>query len=51
MISRAISPLDGRYFDETNSLSRYFSEWDLMRNRVRIEVEWLIILIAFLWHK
>ena len=51
MISRAISPLDGRYFDETNPLRGYFSEWALMKNRVRIELEWLITMSGSEWVK
>lgn len=38
----ALSPLDGRYGSKTASLRYYFSEFGLIRARVRIEVEWLI---------
>lgn len=41
---QAISPLDGRYRDKIENLSRYFSEMALQRYRVRVEVEWLIFL-------
>ncbi len=40
----AISPLDGRYFGQTQSLSPYFSEFGLMYYRVRVEVEYFIAL-------
>lgn len=39
---QALSPLDGRYRDKIENLSRYFSEMALQRYRVRIEVEWLV---------
>ncbi len=42
MTSKKISPIDGRYFDETTLLSEYFSEWALMKYRLKIEVEWFI---------
>ena len=37
----AISPVDGRYFDKTNTLSEIFSEFGLIKYRVLIEVKWL----------
>ncbi|MDQ6685015.1 MAG: lyase family protein, partial [Pseudomonadota bacterium] len=40
----ALSPLDGRYAGEVDSLRPIFSELALMRSRVRVEVEWLIAL-------
>ncbi len=40
----AISPIDGRYFKTTQSLAAYFSEFGLMRYRVRVEVEYFIAL-------
>ncbi|HEU5147504.1 MAG TPA: adenylosuccinate lyase [Chryseosolibacter sp.] len=40
----AISPVDGRYFDTLKPLSPYFSEFGLIRYRVRIEVEYLLAL-------
>jgi len=39
---RAITPLDGRYASQIGSLSDYFSEWALIKHRVKIEIEWLI---------
>jgi adenylosuccinate lyase len=40
----AISPLDGRYSIQTEPLSPYFSEAALIRFRVHVEVEWLLML-------
>lgn len=40
----ALSPLDGRYAAKTRALSEHFSEYALMRERVFVEVEWLIAL-------
>ena len=38
----ALSPLDGRYGQKTAELRPHFSEFGLIRARVRVEVEWLI---------
>ena len=40
----AVSPLDGRYASQLDSLRPYFSESGLIRYRIRIELEWLIAL-------
>jgi len=40
----AISPLDGRYARATGDLRAVFSEFALIRARVRVEIEWLIAL-------
>ena len=40
----AISPIDGRYHKQTAILSEYFSEFGLIRYRVRVEVEYFIAL-------
>jgi adenylosuccinate lyase len=40
----AISPLDGRYRHDVAELAAYFSEAALFRYRVRVEVEYLIML-------
>jgi adenylosuccinate lyase len=40
----AISPIDGRYFSKVSSLSNYYSEFALIRYRVRVEIEYLIAL-------
>ena len=37
----ALSPLDGRYHSKVASLRPYFSEFALIRHRVRVEIEWL----------
>ena len=37
----ALSPLDGRYQSKVEVLRPYFSEFALIRYRVRVEVEWL----------
>ena len=41
---KAISPLDGRYSNNTEPLSDYFSEHALIRYRTKIEIEYLIFL-------
>lgn len=40
----AISPIDGRYRGKTESLAEYFSEYALIRYRVRVEIEYFITL-------
>ena len=40
----AISPIDGRYRNKTAALDAYFSEFALIRYRVRVEVEYFIAL-------
>ena len=40
----AISPVDGRYYSKTEALSDYFSEFALIRYRVRVELEYFIAL-------
>jgi len=42
----ALSPLDGRYAAKVEGLRQHFSEFGLIRNRVRVEVEWLKALAA-----
>ena len=42
----AVSPLDGRYASQADVLRPYFSEFGLIRHRVRVEIEWLIALAA-----
>jgi adenylosuccinate lyase len=37
----ALSPLDGRYHDKVGALRACFSEYGLIRQRVRVEVAWL----------
>ncbi len=38
----AISPLDGRYREKCAELAPVFSEYGLMRYRLRVEIEWLL---------
>ena len=40
----AISPIDGRYRSKTDALAAYFSEYALIRYRVRVEIEYFITL-------
>lgn len=40
----ALSPLDGRYAAKTRALQDHFSEFALMRERVAIEIAWLVAL-------
>lgn len=42
----ALSPLDGRYAAKVDGLRDKFSEYALIRNRVRVEIEWLKTLAA-----
>lgn len=44
----AISPVDGRYRNKTENLAIYFSEFALIRYRVRVEIEYFIALSEFL---
>ena len=41
----AVSPIDGRYRGKTKALAAYFSEYALIRYRVRVEIEYLIALV------
>lgn len=40
----AVSPIDGRYHSRTAPLAAYFSEYALMRYRLRVEIEYFIAL-------
>ena len=40
----AVSPIDGRYHGKTEGLSDYFSEYALIKYRVRVEIEYFITL-------
>ena len=40
----ALSPIDGRYRSKTEPLAEYFSEYALIRYRVRVEIEYFIAL-------
>ncbi|GJL83237.1 MAG: adenylosuccinate lyase [marine bacterium B5-7] len=37
----ALCPLDGRYHSKTASLGPVFSEYGLIRHRIKVEIEWL----------
>ena len=43
----AISPIDGRYSKVTEDISKYFSEFALIRYRVYVEIEYFIALYEF----
>lgn len=43
-ILTAVSPIDGRYRSKTEPLAPYFSEYALMKYRVRVEIEYFITL-------
>ena len=40
----ALSPVDGRYRGKTEKLADYFSEYALIKYRVRVEIEYFIML-------
>ena len=40
----AVSPIDGRYRGKTQSLKDFFSEYALIRYRIRVEIEYFIAL-------
>ena len=40
----AVSPIDGRYRSKTKDLASYFSEYALIKYRVRVEIEYFITL-------
>jgi adenylosuccinate lyase len=42
----ALSPLDGRYAGKVDALRPIFSEFGLIKARVKVEVEWLVALAA-----
>ena len=42
----ALSPLDGRYARSVEGLRDHFSEFGLIRNRIRVEIAWLQTLAA-----
>ena len=44
MSLHALSPLDGRYQFQTAVLADSFSEWALVKFRVHVEIEWLLML-------
>lgn len=44
----ALSPLDGRYYNQVKDLSGFFSESALIKYRIRVECHYLIFLLDFL---
>lgn len=44
----AISPVDGRYRNKAENLAAYFSEYALIKYRVRVEIEYFITLAEYL---
>ncbi len=40
----AVSPIDGRYRGKTKKLANYFSEYALIKYRIRVEIEYFITL-------
>ncbi|HEX9995735.1 MAG TPA: adenylosuccinate lyase [Abditibacterium sp.] len=44
MSLKSLSPLDGRYESSTQPLQAFFSEWALIKYRVHVEIEWLLML-------
>ncbi len=42
----ALSPLDGRYAAKVDALRPIFSEYGLIKARIKVEVEWLLALAA-----
>lgn len=43
----AVSPIDGRYHGKTQELANYFSEFALIRYRVRVEIQYFTALCEF----
>ena len=43
----AVSPIDGRYHSKTQNLADYFSEFALIRYRVRVEIEYFTALCEY----
>lgn len=44
----SLCPLDGRYVNIAKQLAPYFSEFALVKNRVKVEVAWLVFVIQYL---
>ena len=45
----AISPVDGRYASKCDSLRHVFTEFGLIKGRVKVELEWLIHISSGTW--
>ena len=46
----AVSPIDGRYRSKTECLADYFSEYALIRYRVRVEIDTSSPYANYLFH-
>ena len=46
----AISPIDGRYYNQTHFLDEFFSEKALIKYRLTVEVEYFIKLTVFSYY-
>ena len=44
---QSITPIDGRYGKQTQELSNYFSEEALIKNRILIEVHYILFLFKY----
>jgi adenylosuccinate lyase len=44
-ILEAITPIDGRYREKLSGIENYFSEYALIKERIRVELEYLIKLV------
>ena len=44
----AISPLDGRYYNQIEVLSNYFSEYALIKKRIFVELKYLSEIVFFI---
>ncbi|MEJ5273878.1 MAG: adenylosuccinate lyase [Spirochaetota bacterium] len=42
----AISPIDGRYYQQISFLSEFFSEFALIKNRILVEILWFHFLVG-----
>ena len=40
----SLTPIDGRYKSQTTSLANYFSEFALIKTRVEVEIQWLLLI-------
>ena len=40
----SVTPIDGRYESQTKSLADYFSEFALIKTRIEVEIEWLLLI-------
>ena len=45
---KAISPIDGRYYNKCSKLNDYFSEYGLIRYRLKVEIDYFMELCKVL---